>query len=395
MANQHVVEGVVGGAVEGAADGIGGAADAVDYVERQAKVRKLDGLGAVVLVPGANLRYFTGLTFGLSERPILAFIGAGGDELALVLPELEVPQLAAHPQLSLQVFPWSDEAGYERAFRAALDALELREGVLGIDALTMRAGEYLALLAEAPALQVRRAENDLMYIRAHKEPGELASIRAAVALSERALARLLTELRVGQRESEIAARLTVLLGDEGSESHAFTPLVQSGPNSALPHGNPSARPLEPGEPLLIDYGGRKHGYPADITRTLFIGKPVPELAHIFEVVSEANRAAVSAVGPGVPMEEIDRAARRVIQAAGYGERFIHRTGHGLGLEVHESVPQLAEGVKTLLEPGMVMTIEPGIYLPGLGGVRLEDVVVVTETGREVLTKLPHKLAAGS
>jgi Xaa-Pro dipeptidase len=363
-----------------------------DFAERQARLRALKGLDAVVLVPGANLRYFTGLDFHLSERPLLAIVSAAG--LALVLPELEVPQLAARPELAARVFSWSDEAGYEGAFRAALRDLELLDQVVGIDSMTMRAGEYLALLAEAPDLQLRRAEGALMALRARKEPDELAAIRAAVALSERALERLLPELSAGQSEGQIAERLGELLGEEGSEGHAFAPLVQSGPNSALPHGAPSARQLGPGEPLLIDYGGRKGGYPADITRTLFVGEPTPELAHIFELVSAANHAAVAAVAPGVAMQEVDRAARRVIQEAGYGAQFIHRTGHGLGLEVHESVPQLAEGVVAPLEPGMVMTIEPGIYLPGVGGVRLEDVVVVTATGAEVLTRLPHELVSG-
>ncbi len=363
-----------------------------DFAKRQAGVRERAGVDAVLLVPGANLRYFTGLEFGLSERPILAFLDAEG--LALVLPELEVPQLEAHPEGSPRVFSWSDEAGYAGAFRAALTQLGLTDRTVGIDSMTMRAGEYLALLEAAPGLQVRRAEGDLMAIRARKEPGELDAIHEAVALSERALRRLLPELRAGQSEQEIAARLSDLLKAEGSEGDAFAPLVQSGPNSALPHGGPSARPLGAGEPLLIDFGGRKGGYPADITRTVFLGNPQSELARIFEVVSEANRAAVAAVGPGVAMQEIDRAARRVITAAGYGEAFIHRTGHGLGLEVHESVPQLAEGVTTPLEPGMVMTIEPGIYLPGVGGVRLEDDVVVSETGAEVLTRLPHRLPAG-
>ncbi len=346
----------------------------------------------MILVPGANLRYFTGLDVHLSERPILAFIGPDG--LALVLPELELPQLGAHPELSPRVFPWSDEAGYAGAFRAAIRELGLREQVLGIDALTMRAGEYLSLLAEAPELQLRRAETGLAAIRAVKGPDELAAIREAVALSERALERLLPEVRAGQSELEIALRLTELLTDEGSDAHAFPPLVQSGPNSALPHGNPSARTLQSGEPLLIDYGGRKRGYPADITRTMFCGGPGRELGRVFEVVSAANRAAIAAVKPGVPMQEVDRAARRVITEAGYGERFIHRTGHGLGLEVHESLPQLAEGTETPLEAGMVMTIEPGVYLPGVGGVRLEDVVAVTEGGSEVFTRLPHELQLG-
>ena len=351
---------------------------------------RVGGLDAVALVPGANLRYFTGLEFGLSERPIVAFLDADG--LVLVLPELETPQLAARAELSPRVFAWNDESGYVGAFQAALKDLEPK--VLGIDSMTMRAGEYLALVNEAPELRVRRVEGDLNAVRARKEPEELSAIRAAVALSERALERLLPELAVGQSEREIAARLTELLGAEGSEGHAFGPLVQSGPNSALPHGAPSERRLGAGEPLLIDYGGRKDGYPADITRTLFIGEPEPELAHIFAVVAAANRAAVAAVKPSVPMQEIDRAARGIVEAAGYGRGFFHRTGHGLGLEVHESVPQLAEGTQTPLEVGMVMTIEPGVYLPGVGGVRLEDVVVVSETGADVLTRLPHALTPG-
>lgn len=374
--------------------GLGGAYAGLmaDYTKRQARAETLPGIDTVVLVPGANLRYFTGLEFHLSERPILAFIGPHG--LALVLPELERPQLAAHPDLSPRVFPWSDEAGYAGAFRAAISELGLREQRLGIDALTMRAGELLSLLAEAPGLQVRRAETGLAAVRAVKEPEELDAICEAVTLSERALERLLPEVRAGWSEVQVASRLTELLTAEGSDGHAFPPLVQSGPNSALPHGGPTERTLRAGEPLLIDYGGRKRGYPADITRTMFCGEPEAELRRVFEVVSAANRAAIAAVGPGVAMQDVDRAARGVIAAAGYGERFIHRTGHGLGLEVHESLPQLAEGVETPLEPGMVMTVEPGVYLPGVGGVRLEDVVVVTEGGSEVLTRLPHESQLG-
>lgn len=363
-----------------------------DYAARQARLEKIPDLDAVVLVPGANLHYFTGLTFHLSERPLLAFLSGG--ELALVIPELELSQLTRYPELSPRIFAWSDEEGYTGAFRAALQELELTEQVVGIDALTMRAGEYLALLAEAPELQVRRAERELMRLRALKEPAEIAALREAVALSERALAGLLPELEVGQSEREIAERLSELLRAQGSEGDAFPALVQSGPNSALPHGSPSARQLGEGEPLLLDYGGIKGGYPADITRTYALGVPQGELARIFEVVSAANRAAIAATRPGAEMQEVDRAARRVIEAAGYGKYFTHRTGHGLGLEVHESIPQLAEGVREVLEPGMIATIEPGVYIPGFGGVRLEDDVVVTETGCEVLTKLPHSLNPG-
>lgn len=359
------------------------------YRARYAKVQAFSDVDATVLVPGANLRYFTGLAFHLSERPILAFISEGG--LTFVIPELELPQLAARPELAAEVIVWRDEEGFEVAFRRALGALELRGKVLGVDAMTMRLGEYLALTRLEPNLEVRALERELLGVRARKDAAELSAMRRAAALSEAALGALLPQLELGLSERQIAAKLTGALDVAGSEGHAFAPLVQIGENSALPHGAPGGRTLGAGEPLLIDFGGTSGGYPADITRTFCVGEPRAELAHIFELVLEANRAATLAAAPGVPMQEIDRAARRVIADAGYGERFIHRTGHGLGLEVHEGIPQLAEGVADTLEPGMVMTIEPGIYLPGVGGVRLEDEVLVTETGAEVLTRFPHSL----
>jgi Xaa-Pro dipeptidase len=151
------------------------------------------------------------------------------------------------------------------------------------------------------------------------------------------------------------------------------------------------RPLGADEFLLIDYGGLIADYPADITRTFCFGQPTAQMQRMFEVVLAANRAAVAATKPGVPMGDIDKAARDVIEAAGYGEYFIHRTGHGLGLDVHEPIPQIASGVTDLLEPGMCFTIEPGVYVPGVGGVRTEDNVVVTEAGVDVLTSFPRTM----
>lgn len=350
---------------------------------------KLSSLGPVALVPGANFRYFTGLTLHHSERPTMAFVREG--ELVLVVPELERPLLDARPELGATVFTWRDDEGPEAAFRGALDALALAGEGLGLDGMTMRVGELFLLQRLAPGQGVRERAHDLLRIRARKDEAELEAMRRAAGLSEAALEALLPRLAPGMSEREIAAELTGALSAAGSEGHAFAPLVQTGPNSALPHGAAGSRTLSVGEPLLIDFGGTYGGYPADITRTFCLGEPPEALARLYEVVSAANRAAVQAVGPGVPMQEVDRAARAVIEGAGYGERFIHRTGHGLGLEVHESIPQLAAGVADPLEPGMVMTIEPGIYLPGFGGVRLEDEVLVTETGAEVLTRTPHRL----
>jgi Xaa-Pro dipeptidase len=209
-------------------------------------------------------------------------------------------------------------------------------------------------------------------------------------LSEEALDNLLAWVEPGMSERMIAAKLSVELEAHGSQGHAFTPLVQTGPNSALPHGFLSDRILQRDEFLLIDYGGRYENYPADITRTFCIGTPSEEMQKIYDTVRRANEAAIQAVKPGVTCGEIDKAAREVIEEAGYGQYFIHRTGHGLGLEGHE-LPQIAAGVEERLQPGMVFTIEPGIYIPNLGGVRIEDNVAVTDSGVDVLTSYPKQL----
>lgn len=362
----------------------------VDYRARQARLQTITGVDAVAIVPGANMRYFTGLDLHLSERPIIALFTPDGD-FSIIIPELEIPQIQARPDLEVRTFGWTDSAGYMQAFADAVDALGLRGGVLGVDGFTMRVSEWLAFQQIDSTLRVSAVEHDLVHIRARKMPDEVDLMRQAVKLSEAALAKMLTWLQPGVTEREIAARLNEEMNAQGSHGNAFGTLVQTGPNSALPHGHTSDRRLGADDLLLIDYGGTLDGYPADITRTFCIGSPTDEMRKIHAVVLAANEAAKAAAGPGVAMEAVDKAARDVIEAAGYGPYFIHRTGHGLGLDVHEPVPQIAAGVKDLLEPGMAFTIEPGIYVPGLGGVRIEDNVVVTGSGIDVLTSFPRDL----
>ena len=177
----------------------------------------------------------------------------------------------------------------------------------------------------------------------------------------------------------------------GGDGLAFDSLIQTGPNSANPHGSSTQRALQRDEFLLIDYGCKIDGYPADITRTFCLGSPSAEMQKIYDTVLRANDAAKAAAKPGVPCEQVDKAARQVIEAEGYGQYFIHRTGHGLGLDTHEPIPQIAGGVDYPLQPGMTFTIEPGVYVPGLGGVRIEDNVLVTDSGLEVLTSFPRSL----
>lgn len=360
----------------------------MDYAKRRAKLANFKGVDVVALVPGANMHYFTGLDFHLSERPVVALVA--GEDIAFIIPELEVPQLSRQPDMEARTFVWTDKDGYFGAFEEAVNALGLRGGMLGVDEATMRVFEWLAFENADPTLRLFKLGQPLRKIRSHKTPEELASMQKAIDISQQALDKLLSWVHPGHTEREIAAQLDGYLVEAGCQGLAFGSHVQTGPNSALPHGGVTDRALAMGDFLLIDYGGTFEHYPADITRTFSMGAPSEQMRTIYDTVLRANRAALAAVKPGVTCGEVDKAARSVIEAAGFGEYFIHRTGHGLGLEIHE-LPQIAEGVDDVLEPGMVFTIEPGIYIQGVGGVRIEDNVVVTDDGVRELTSYPREL----
>ena len=361
----------------------------IDYAARQAKLNGLADVAA--LVPGTSMQYFTGLDFHLSERPIIAFFM--GERLSFIIPELEVPKLRdGLGDREIEIFQWTDEDWYEGAFIEAVQQLGLAGGSVGLDDMTMRAFEWLTLQRSAGrmGLQPIRLGQDILKIRAIKEAGEIELIRAAIQLSERALASTLSQVQPGHTEREIADLLEKELIAAGAQGLSFSPLVLIGERAALPHGNSGDRQLGPDDTLLIDFGGLKGGYPADITRTFCFGQPSDQLNELYDIVLRANRAAIAVAGPGVPCQEVDRAAREIIMEAGYGDHFIHRLGHGLGLDVHE-LPQMANGVEEPLEVGMVFSVEPGIYLPDENGVRIEDLCLVTEDGVEVLTSFPRAL----
>jgi len=220
--------------------------------------------------------------------------------------------------------------------------------------------------------------------RAIKDAGEVAAIRAAADLAHGALAELLPTVRVGESEREIAARLELALRRRGSEWHPFQTIVAAGARSALPHARATSRPVGPGEWLLLDFGAELDGYCADLTRTVVVGTADGRQREIYRIVAEAQRAAIAGLRPGMSGREGDALAREVIEAAGYGEAFGHSLGHGLGLEVHEA-PRLARTAPEPLPAGAVVTVEPGIYLQGWGGVRIEDDVHLTADGARCLT----------
>lgn len=342
------------------------------------------GLDALALMPGPNLVYTTGLHFFVSERPIVMLFPLDAAP-TIVLPEFEAGKARA---MGMEVFPYTDEEGYTLAFHQACATLELAEARIGVEALTMRVLEARILERFAPGAELIAVDELFSELRVSKSVSELTAMRRAVAVAESAFRAWLPQLRVGMTERGAASRLIAALLAGGADGLSFNPIVVSGPNSALPHAVPGARRIQPGDWMVVDWGAFVDGYASDITRSVVFDTPEGELAEIHSIVVQANEAGRAAVCPGVAAESVDAAARAVIEGAGYGAQFTHRTGHGLGLEVHEP-PYIVNGNTQPLVEGMTFTVEPGIYMEGLGGVRIEDDVWVTEEGVETLTTLPR------
>jgi len=231
---------------------------------------------------------------------------------------------------------------------------------------------------------LRNVDDGLLTQRAVKDKQEVALIRKAGRIQQQAFERLLTGLRPGQTENELAARLEYEMRLLGADGPSFNTIVAVGANASLPHAIPGRTKVRRNDIILIDWGARYQGYCSDMTRVLAVGRMPPKIAEIYKIVLEAQQAGIAAIQPGIPKKQVDAAARRVIDKAGYGEQFGHGLGHGLGLNIHEE-PAFSRQARGELQPGHVVTVEPGIYLPGVGGVRIEDDVLVTARGRSVLT----------
>jgi Xaa-Pro aminopeptidase len=283
----------------------------------------------------------------------------------------------------------------EGRYAGALAAVLARErvGQAGFEAGHVTVATLDLWRRVAPQAEWHPTERVVEGQRLIKDAGEIDIFRRAAASLNEMASRLPVIVARGRTEREIAAGIDAALLEAGFERPAFTTIVASGPNSALPHARPSTRRLESGDLVVLDFGGVLDGYCVDLTRMAVVGSPAASAMALYEGVREANASAVRAVRPGIPASSIDRAARAVLEAKNLGEAFRHATGHGLGLEVHEA-PRLARldaEPQERLEAGMVFTIEPGAYVEGIGGVRLEDDVLVTPEGCEVLTKVPHDL----
>lgn len=346
---------------------------------------------AIALNPGPDLTYFSGLGFHLMERPVLMFIPSQGSPI-LILPELEEKKIADLPYPVRHYSFNEDPTTWAGVFQTALNDSDLQSGRVGVVPRRLRMLEISYLSEAAPELKLESAQELISQIRIIKDEQEIKHMSEAARIAECALAGILSSIQPGVTEQEIASRLVGRLLQSGSDPELpFFPIVSFGENSANPHAVPGDRVLKEGDLVLIDWGAGFQGYFSDITRVMAVGDIHPELEKIALFVKEANRAGRAAVKPGVLASEVDRAVRSVIEAAGYGEFFIHRTGHGLGREAHEE-PYISAYDETELKPGMTFTIEPGIYLPNRGGVRIEDDVLVTEDGCRSLTSQPRDLA---
>jgi Xaa-Pro dipeptidase len=344
----------------------------------------------VAAIAGPNLYYLTGLSFHLSERPTVGLYPLQGDPV-IVAGNLEESKVVTGAPYAMRGFYYTDSVGPVPAFREAAQALGLAKPRIGVESVRMRVME-LRLLEDA-FLQPRidAAEGLFASLRMAKDAQELGLMRRATQIAEAALLATLPSIRAGVSERQIASELVVQTLRAGSDAELpFGPIVASGPNSALPHAAVTDRVLQPGDLLTLDWGAAHGGYVADLTRTFAIGQIDPELTNIYELVRQANQAGCAAARPGALAAEVDAAARAVITDGGYGQYFVHRLGHGLGLEGHED-PSVHGRNETALVPGMTFTVEPGIYLPGKGGVRIEDDVVVTEAGCESLSTLSREL----
>ena len=343
------------------------------------------GLGALLLTPGPDLRYVTGYDAQQLERLTCLALPADGDPF-LVVPRLELPAAQASPAggFGLEMIAWDEtDDPYELVARrlGPVSSVGLADRMWAMMVLRFRAA--------LPAARQGLASAALRDLRSRKSPAEVAALREAGAAIDRVHAALPGWLRPGRTELEVAADVAAAISDEGHARTDFV-IIASGPNAASPHHEPSGRVLRAGDAVVVDIGGTMpSGYCSDCTRVYAIGSPPAEFSAYYQVLRDAQEAACEAVRPGVTAEAVDAAARTPISAAGYGPQFVHRTGHGIGLETHED-PYIVAGNAEPLAPGMAFSVEPGIY-PGPHGARIEDIVVCTEQGYERLNHVTREL----
>jgi Xaa-Pro aminopeptidase len=360
-------------------------------LQRAAEAAASAGVAALLVTPGADLRYLIGYQAIPLERLTCLVVPASGDP-TLVVPRLERLAAEASGAGDLVKIVTHEETDDAVAMTVDLvrEALQGEPATVGV-ADRMWAETVLRFHAALPRAELVTAGTVLRSLRLRKTPDEVDGLRRAAAAIDQVHSRVGEWLRPGRTEQEVGRDIAEAIVDAGHTSVNFV-IVGSGPNGASPHHHTSTRVIEAGDPVVVDIGGTMpDGYCSDCTRTYAAGSaPDDEFAHYYGVLLEAQQQACAAVRPGVTAGSVDAAARDVIAAAGYGEFFVHRTGHGIGLEEHEE-PWIVAGNETVLEPGMCFSVEPGIYLPGRHGARIEDIVAVTDDGVERLDTIDREL----
>jgi Xaa-Pro aminopeptidase len=360
-----------------------------DYAGRVARARiAMEGFGFDVLLAslGSELPYLMGYRAMPLERLTMAVLPRDG-HATLVVPELEAPRIERHDDV-FEVRAWGET---ENPIDIVADLIGSRLRA-AIDDRTW-AVFLLDLQAALPSTEFASARELTAALRLIKEPAEVDLMRRAAEAVDRVAARLATHPFAGKTERRLSREVIDMTREEGCETVDFA-IVASGPNGASPHHEPDERVIGTGDSVVIDFGGTVEGYHSDTTRTFHVGEPSADYRAVYEVVRNAQAAAADAVRPGVEAQSVDAVARTIIADAGFGDYFIHRLGHGIGLDVHED-PYLVTGNSQSLEPGMAFSIEPGIYLPGRFGVRIEDIVVCTEAGVDRLNRSPRELVVVS
>jgi len=369
------------------------------HMERLHELRKrlADAkLAGCALLPGTSYFYYTGIHTFVDLLTTVLFIPAEGvpgpHHPVLLLPDFEKDTITSQIPFEADYITYERNAsGYAVGFEELAASCHLDGNRVGVESTVFRHREVVELNNAAPSVALESADSLLMEFRVRKSPEEVEHIREAARLTEIALDAMKSYIVPGVTEIELGNLFQIEALRAGAGGLGFDSLVVSGPRAALQHAAPSDRIVESGDVVLFDVGARYQGYTADITRTFVVEKASSEVRSIYEVVRVANQAAFEAVRPGVLASAVDAASRKIIVDSGYGDTFVHGTGHGLGLDVHEP-PRVAPKSDVVLETGMVFTIEPGIYLNGRLGVRIEDDVVITEDGAERLTSFNHDLA---
>ena len=355
-------------------------------VKAQELLAKLD-FHLMALFPSSNMLYLSGFYDEPGERILLLLVPREGNPVFLA-PELyedQIKQESPFPDVRI----WKNSDDPIHLLRRTVADLALGDARVLVDD-RMWARFSLMLREALPKANFSLASRVMVPLRMQKTPDEVHCLEEAGAIADGAFEEIIRSRLTGMTELALAAALEEAMKKRGAEKIAFETLVASGPNSALPHHRAGRRRIEPGDVVVLDYGCRIQGYCSDITRTIVCKEGSKEIRAIYEVVERAQEKAVQGIRTGVKAEEVDGAAREEIAKAGYGERFIHRTGHGIGLDVHEE-PYIAAGNHLELQEGMTFSVEPGIYLPGRFGIRIEDIVVVTQTGAQRMNRCTHAL----